>query len=216
MSSAESDVTWLYLVRHGATAANERVPYTLQGNAVDLPLSPAGEIQAREVAAFLAQFPISRVYGSHLLRSRQTAEAIALLQNASPHLVEDLHECDVGLWEGLDWQTIRERYPQEHRRFVEDTAETPYLGGESYGGVLRRTMPVIERLCDSHTGESIAIVAHNVVNRALLAHLLGLGLQRAPKIAQANGCVNLIRRHEGQSELVTLNSVFHLSPFRGL
>jgi broad specificity phosphatase PhoE len=210
----ESDVTWLYLVRHGATEANERVPYILQGNAIDMPLSPAGEGQAREVANFLAQFPIAHVYSSRLLRARQTAEAIALARNIVPQVIDDLHECNVGLWEGLDWQTIHERFPDEHRRFVENTADTPYLGGESYGDVLRRVMPIIERLCDDHKGESIAVVAHNVVNRALLAQLMGLSLARAPKIAQANGGVNLIRRHSGTSELVTLNTVFHLAPFR--
>jgi hypothetical protein len=36
----------------------------------------------------------------------------------------------------------------------------------------------------------------------------------APKIAQANCCVNLIRRRPGQRmELLTLNNVFHLGPF---
>jgi broad specificity phosphatase PhoE len=214
MSPAETNVTWLYLVRHGATEANERVPYILQGNAIDMSLSPAGEAQARDVANFLGQFPVTQVYSSNLLRARQTAEAIASKRDIAPTVIDDLHECNVGLWEGLDWQTIRERYPDEHRRFVENTAETPYLGGESYGDVLRRVMPIIERLCDAHQGNSIAVVAHNVVNRALLAHLLGLNLARAPKIAQANGCVNLIRRQGAKSELVTLNAVFHLAPFR--
>jgi broad specificity phosphatase PhoE len=214
MSSAESDVTWLYLVRHGATEAYERVPYILQGNAIDMPLSPAGDAQARDVADFLKQFPITHVYSSNLLRACQTAQLIARERNIVPLVIDDLHECNVGLWEGLDWQTIRERYPEEHRRFVENSGETPYLGGESYSDVLQRTMPIIERLCDLHKGQSIAVVAHNVVNRALLAHLLGLGLGRAPKIAQANGGVNLIRRCDDRNELVTLNSVFHLAPFR--
>src|SRR6266850_243514 len=89
-----------------------------------------------------------------ILRSvRQTAAPIARELRIAPAIAAELHECNVGLWEGLDWQTIRERYPDEHRRFVENTAETPYLGGESYGDVLRRVMPIIERLCDAHQGE---------------------------------------------------------------
>jgi broad specificity phosphatase PhoE len=206
----ETDITWLYLVRHGATEANERLPYILQGDAMDLPLSSAGERQAEAAAAFLKAFPIRNVYSSNMLRARQTAAPIARELRVAPATVSELHECNVGLWEGLDWQTIRERYPDEHRRFAEDPAETPYLGGESYGDVLRRTKPVIERLLDAHAGRRIAIVAHNVVNRAFLAHLLGLDLRLAPKIAQANGCVNLIRRHAGENQLVTLNAQFHV------
>ena len=81
------------------------------------------------------------------------------------------------------------------------------------GDVLRRARPAIERLLDAHAGESIAVVAHNVVNRAFLSHLLGLDPRMAPKIAQANCCVNLIRRRGGKMDLVTLNGVFHLGPF---
>ncbi len=207
----ESRETWLFLVRHGATEANVRVPYVLQGNAIDLPLSPEGERQAQEVAVFLRRFPIRHVYNSAMWRARQTAETIGRELSIVPSAVEDLHECDVGVWEGLDWQTIRERYPDEHRRFVENPAEAPYYGGESYGDVLRRVEPTIARLLDAHPGESIAVVAHNVVNRVYLAHLAGIDLRLAPKIAQANGGVNLIRRRAGQSELVTLNALFHLT-----
>jgi broad specificity phosphatase PhoE len=209
----DPETTWLYLVRHGATAANEQVPYVLQGNAMDLGLSPSGERQSQLVADFLTQFPIRHIYSSEMLRARQTAQKIAgrLAVDTTP--IAGLHECDVGVWEGLDWNSIREKYPEAHRRFVEDPGQNPYLGGESYGDVQRRARPVIDRLAESHRGESIAIVAHNVVNRSILADVLGIDLRVAPRIPQANCCVNLIRRR-GTSplELVTLNSVLHLDP----
>jgi broad specificity phosphatase PhoE len=214
-SPTEKEVTWLFLVRHGATEANERVPNILQGNAIDLPLSPDGERQAQDVGSFLRRFPIGHLYSSAMLRARQTAESIARELSVTPTIVVDLHECDVGVWEGLDWQTIRERYPEEHRRFVENPAETPYYGGESYGEVLRRVEPAITRLLDAHAGQCIAIVAHNVVNRVYLAKLAGIDLRLAPKIAQANGGVNLICRRAGQTELVTLNALFHLVASHG-
>lgn len=210
--AAEPDVTWLYLVRHGATEANERVPPILQGNGIDLALSPEGMRQADSVAWFLRRYPIRRVYTSALTRARQTAAAIAAPLGLNPETLGDLQECNVGLWEGLDWRTIEAKHPEAHRRFVENPAENPYLGGETYGDVLRRAQPVIDRLLEAHAGESIVVVAHNVVNRVLLARLLGLEVRLAPTIAQGNGCVNLIRRRAGRTELVTLNSLFHLTP----
>jgi broad specificity phosphatase PhoE len=209
-SGKESDVTRLYLIRHGATDANERVPYILQGNAIDLPLSREGEAQARAVAEFLRQFPIRQVYHSSMVRARQTAATIARELGVAATIAPDLQECNVGVWEGLDWETIRTRYPEEHRRFVENPADSAYLGGESYRDVLRRVRPVMERLLDENGGQAIAVVAHNVVNRAILADLMGLDLRLAPKIAQGNGCVNLIHRRGGHVELVTLNSLFHI------
>ncbi|MBS0261927.1 MAG: histidine phosphatase family protein [Planctomycetes bacterium] len=206
----DAKTTWLFLVRHGATEANERVPYILQGDGIDLPLSPNGQRQADAVAAFLPQFPIRKVYSSPMLRARQTAAAIAAKLNVETAVAEGIHECSVGVWEGLDWGTIQARFPDEHRQFMANPAETPYLGGESYGDVLRRAKPVFARLLAEHAGESIAVVAHNVVNRTLLSDLMGLALQRAPQINQANCCVNLIRVRAGKTELVSLNAVFHL------
>jgi broad specificity phosphatase PhoE len=145
-----------------------------------------------------------------MVRARQTAEAIATELSVAAELAPDLQECDVGAWEGLDWETIRRRYPEEHARFIANPADVPYLGGESYGDVLRRARPAIERLLEANAGESIAVVAHNVVNRTLLANLIGLDLRLAPRIAQGNGCVNLIHRRAGRIELVTLNSLFHI------
>ena len=210
--AADSDGTWLYLLRHGATAANERVPYILQGHAIDLPLSAVGADQARALAGFLRQFPIRRVFSSHMVRARQTAEAVASELGVVAEVAGDLQECDVGAWEGLDWETIRQCYPEEHARFVANPAEVPYLGGESYGDVLRRARPVIHRLLKECAGQSIAVVAHNVVNRTILADLMGLDLRLAPKIAQGNGCITLIRRRDGRTELVTLNALFHVGP----
>jgi len=209
-SGMESGVTRLFLVRHGATDANERLPPILQGNGIDLPLSAAGEMQAQRVARFLAQFPIREVFHSAMVRARQTAEMIARELRVASTIAPELQECNVGVWEGLDWETIRQRYPDEHAGFVANPAEVPYLGGESYGDVLRRARPVIDRLLEEYAGQSIAVVAHNVVNRAILADLMGLDLRLAPKIAQGNGCINLIRRRDGRTELVTLNSLFHI------
>ena len=48
------------------------------------------------------------------------------------------------------------------------------------------------------------MVAHNVVNRVLLADLLGLPLKQAKDIRQANCCINVIRRKNDQVELITI------------
>ena len=68
--------TQLLLVRHGTTDANVRVPYTLQGSTIDLPLNDNGRQQAQQVAEFLASFPIKHVYSSPLQRAHETARSM--------------------------------------------------------------------------------------------------------------------------------------------
>lgn len=203
--------TYLYLIRHGATPANEQRPYILQGDGIDLGLSPSGRRQAAEVGQFLSGFPLDHIYCSPMIRARETATAIAGHHGKDIVPVEDLVECCVGMWEGLDWDTIQERNPEEARLFHENPAENPYFGGESYGDTLRRVRPIFDELLAKHRGESIAIVAHNVVNRVYLASLLGLETRRAKDLRQQNACVNLISHDERTTSLVTMNSVFHLS-----
>jgi broad specificity phosphatase PhoE len=202
--------TWLYLVRHGATEANERVPYILQGCGIDLPLSEAGQKQAAAVAQLLQNYPIRHVYSSAMVRARQTGQLIAQALQVELRTLEQIQECDVGEWEGLDWDTIHRKFPEAHDQFKANPEVHPNFGGESYGDVLKRTRPVFRELLRQHAGESIAVVAHNVVNRVLLADLLGIGVHRAASIRQGNGCVNLIRCQQGVAEVISFNSILHL------
>ena len=205
-----STTTWLYLLRHGATDANEQRPYVLQGRGVDLPLSVAGRQQAEAVAGFLAEMQVDAAYSSPLKRAVETARAIAVRHGLQVETRDGLAECHVGRWEGKDWGTISREFPDDYEAFMENSAEVPYLGGESYVEVLHRTQAVIDDLLARHAGRSIVVVAHNVVNRAYLAHLLEIDLRRARHLRQSNTGINVIRHKHGRAELMTLNAVFHL------
>jgi broad specificity phosphatase PhoE len=201
----------MLLIRHGATEANERRPYILQGASIDLPLSPTGRTQAGAVAAFLSSQPLAAVYSSGMRRAVETAEAIAGPHGREVATEPDLREVDVGQWEALDWLTIEQRFPEAYYAFRDDPGSTPYLGGESYADVQKRAMPVIERLLAKHAGETFAVVAHNVVNRACLAATLPLEIRYAKEIEQSNCCVNVIEARPGvRTRVRTLNSDFHV------
>ncbi len=135
---------------------------------------------------------------------------MAELHGLDVQTLADIHEVDVGEWEGLSWTEVMQRYPEQYQRFVARPAEVPYLGGESYSDVLQRAKPAISEVAARHTGESIVIVAHNVVNRSLLAHLLGLDLNLAPKLRQSNCCINVLRYKDELLEVVTMNAELSL------
>ncbi len=202
--------TRLYLVRHGATDANLKRPYVLQGCSVNLSLSEVGRKQAAAVAEFLKSRKLVGVYSSPLKRAVETGQFIAAQQRLTVEPVEDLHECDVGQWEGLDWATIQQRHPEAHSAFLDDPESNPYLGGESYGAVLQRSRGALRALLERHPGQEFAVVGHNVVNRVLLADALGLDLKRARHLKQQNGCINVLEHSAGQTTVITLNAIFHL------
>jgi broad specificity phosphatase PhoE len=198
------------LVRHGATDNNRAEPPRLQGRRTDPGLSDEGWEQARQTGQFLAQIPLDAVYSSPLLRARQTAEAIAAPHRLDVHVVDGLIEVDVGLWEGRDWDEIRQTDTEAYQAFMSDAAVNPYLGGENMQTVWDRVVPALEQLMAENVGRRIAAVAHNVVNRVYLSGLVGVPLARYRNIPQDNCCVNLLRFRNSRVKAVTVNGGFHL------
>src|SRR5438067_4219370 len=96
--------TVLYLLRHGATEANLATPPRLQGRRHNPPLARLGVRQAEATRDFLAIRPIEFCYSSPLRRAEQTAAIVAAPHRLTPTALEALTECEVGQWEGLDWQ----------------------------------------------------------------------------------------------------------------
>jgi broad specificity phosphatase PhoE len=205
-----ADTCWLYLVRHGATANNCARPPRLQGRRTDPPLSEEGRRQARRTGACLASCGRAGLCSSPLLRARQTAEAIGTAAGLPVEVVDELIEVDVGRWEGLAWDEIERADPEAYRAFMADPATHSYLGGESLQSVQQRVLPAFERLLARGLGRVLAVVAHNVVNRCYLAHLMNAPLGSFRYIPQDNCGVNLLRYRGGRVKPVTVNAVFHL------
>ncbi len=203
-------MTHIYLLRHGATAANREVPYRLQGRGSDLPLDEVGRMQAEAAGRALAHVDLAAVYSSPLLRAIQTAEALAGSRGLDVLTDPALIEGDVGRWEGLTWDDAALRDPTGHRRFLDDPGTTPYPDGESFLDVQRRVTPAIATIAARHDRAAIAIVGHNIVNRAYLALLLGLPIGKAREIRQSNGGVSVIEVGPTGSVVHTLNAALHL------
>ena len=205
-----SDTCWLYLIRHGATPNNEARPHKLQGHRTDPELSALGQEQAAKTGRFLAEVAFDAFYSSPLRRAVQTAQAIAEPHGLAVTPVAQLNEVDVGHWEGWPWDKIERETPEAYRAFIEDPSVNPYYGGETVTDVLHRGDPALRELCSKHLGQTIGVVAHNVVNRTFIANLLGIPMKRFAKLPQDNCAVNLIRFQPDKVKLVTLNAVMHL------
>ncbi|HWG44567.1 MAG TPA: histidine phosphatase family protein [Gemmataceae bacterium] len=210
MAKGAEEKTVLYLIRHGATEANVARPARIQGRRHNPPLARLGVRQAEATRDFLAIRPIDQCYSSPLLRAVQTAAIVAAPHGLSPQPLEALTECDVGRWEGLDWQTISSLDADGFQRFHANPAAFGYPGGESFRDVYERVAPALDELLSVHPGESILVVAHHIVNRTYLAKLLGLTPDQARQVTLDNCGISVIVRDGVQTSVNTLNAAFHL------
>jgi broad specificity phosphatase PhoE len=200
----------LFLIRHGATEANTRRPYVLQGRRTDLPLSEIGRRQAEAARRALETRPIDHVFSSPLLRARQTAELLAEPHGVPVTLVDDLTECDVGRWEGLSWAEVRQQDGSYLDTFEADPGTIPYADGESFQQVQDRAVPAIQRLIREHPGGNLLVVTHNVVARVIVAQVTGTAIAKARSIRLDNAGITIISIAGGKEKLLTLNAVLHL------
>jgi broad specificity phosphatase PhoE len=200
----------LYLIRHGCTDANLAKPARLQGCRHNPPLARLGVRQAELTRDFLAVRAIDVCYCSPLHRAVETASIIAEPHGLTPQPLDELVECDVGEWEGLDWQTIRRQDPEGHAKFMAHPGTFGYPGGESFGDVHQRVTSCLEDLLSRHQGQAILVVAHHIVNRTYLAGLLGLVPDQARYVTLDNCGISVVVREEETTTVSMLNAAFHL------
>ena len=202
--------TTLYLLRHAATEANLANPPRLQGRGHNPPLARLGVRQAEATRDFLAVRPIDVCYSSPLRRALQTALIVGAPHGLSPVPLAALTECDIGRWEGLDWQEIKYFDAAAYHNFMSDPATFGYPGGENFREVRERASAAIEDLLHQHEGKGILVVSHHVVNRIYLSGLLGLPLEQARQVSLDNCGVSVVTRESGDTSVNMLNAAFHL------
>lgn len=189
--------TTLYLIRHGATEGNHEKRYK---GSIDVPISQEGIEQVRRTAEFiraeLQGGSLSAVYSSPLSRALNSAELIAAPYGLEPVVDDNLRERHFGIWEGMTFAEIREKYPVEFKGWADNPLEHSPVEGESSIAVRDRIVPAVEEIVSRHSDEEIAIVAHGGVNRVILCHLLGMPLEYMFRIEQDNAAVSIIKFHD--------------------
>jgi probable phosphoglycerate mutase len=169
------------------------------------------------LASRLADFELTRVVSSPLLRARQTAEIVLGDRSVPLTLDPDLMEIAHGDWEGLLDAEVKERDESRRRAW----RETPHLvtlpGGESLEQVMARAWSALCKACHGLQSEdTLFVVSHDGVNRVLLCRILGLSLARAWAFRQAPVCLNLLEGPDPEHlSLVRLNDASHLTPLFG-
>ena len=166
MKANKSGTLRLYLIRHGETGWSRSGRHT---GRTDIPLTPNGEDEARELGKQLRDISFAQVLTSPLRRAVQTCSLSGLDKN--PEIEPDLAEWDYGDYEGQrsvdilearpDWNVYRDGCP----------------GGEMPAQVSARADRLISRLLK--LDGNIALFAHGQFGSVLAARWIGLAVAEA-------------------------------------
>lgn len=199
-----------YLVRHGQTEWNSQ--NRLQGHS-DLPLNPLGQQQAKCVAAFFDSRPIKGLYTSHLMRSRQTAQAIASkIANGIQTVVDaELAEMHLGEWEGLTPDEIDAKFAGAYRQWRTRPSSVVIPGAESPAAFRARVARAFERAAGAFDEGEYVIVSHGGVIAALLAALWDAEYDSVlRRLRLDNAGVTAIELGSGHPHALWVNTTAHL------
>lgn len=230
-------VTTLYLVRHGETEGSEAkrykgsidVPLSEKGieqikatsafirnylgnTSASKYLSYLKDIHTsagEEPPANSADARLKAVYCSDLSRAVRSAGIIAEPYGLKPVEIPALRERSFGIWEGMTFNEIKEKYPAEFEAWAGNPLRYSPIEGESTLGVRDRILPSLTGILESHKGDNIAIVAHGGVNRIILCHFLGIPLENIFRVEQDYAAVNIIEIWDKYPVVKLINRTAH-------
>ncbi|MFT9493692.1 alpha-ribazole phosphatase [Anaerosolibacter sp.] len=192
----------LYLVRHGETLSNCQGVYC---GWLDVELTDMGIYQAEESAKRLREVPLDLILTSGLNRTRKTAEIINKYHHVEIHSEGRFREMNFGRWEGLSYEEIRYRFPNELKSWEKEWLDYPVPEGESLRQMYGRVKEAIDQLCIDYPQGKILLVSHGGCIRGILSHLIGSGIEDYWKYKIENCGITKIEIVDGYPVLTMLN-----------
>ena len=199
-------MTVFYLLRHGEHVLAGRV---LAGRTPGVGLSERGRAEIGCVAERLAADGIAAIYASPLQRTRETAAIVAARLALPITCREDLIELDFGEWTGLTFDEVRRDGRWQAWSRHRGIATLP--GGESMRAVQQRVVDALVELHAKHRHQSLLIVSHGDVIRAVLLFALGMPLDLYSRIEVGIASLSTLRVDDGGMRVLGLNELPRLS-----
>lgn len=165
-----TSTTRFVLVRHGEAQGNREMRYL---GTTDVPLTPRGEEQARQLAEAVRPFRPAALYSSPLRRARATADEIGALLHLDVLVGDDLREQDFGAWENRTRTEVQADDPERLAAW-EAGAEVAPPAGESLIATRQRVVACADMLAARHPGETVVIASHVGPIKALVCAALAL------------------------------------------
>jgi broad specificity phosphatase PhoE len=204
----------IFLMRHGSVTYFDSTGKPFLPESV--PLNEQGREQATAAGKVFAQAGINfdRVIVSGLPRTIETATRVLAETSQTIALQEwsDLVEIRGGRLSEIPDAELKEAFTGAFEGIAPE--DKRFLGGESVGELMNRVHPAIDRLRADADWDTILLVLHGGVNRAILSYALTGQRIFMGNLAQTAGCINAMDVGEQHSDWVV--RMMNYSPMSSL
>lgn len=183
----------IFLMRHGDVTYFDASGRTIDPDTV--PLNDHGREQASAAGRAFAEAGVrfDRVIVSGLPRTIETAQRVLAEtgQSIEPEIEPAWREIRGGKLGSLPAADLEVAFLSAFDGIVDEG--TRFLGGETIGELFDRVLPALAALRDDTSWDTVLLVLHGGVNRAILSHALTAGGRTFfGHLAQATGCINAL------------------------
>ena len=178
------------LMRHGEPEGGKR----FRGHSLDDPLTDLGWQQMRNAVKDKEGW--DHVVTSPLLRCQNFAHEIAEQQGIDCETIDDLKEISFGHWEGKSRAIVRAMHAKEYAQFYANPERHTPKKAEQLGVFYRRILAVIKQIQIDYDNQSILMVTHAGVIRAILSHALDTPINTMYKMNISNASLTDIELGE--------------------
>jgi broad specificity phosphatase PhoE len=137
----------IVLIRPGCTDFDEQK--RIQGT-LDLPLNSRGQEQVQQVVEQLHDIPLEAIYTSESDPAKATAEVIGDSLAVPVKINEGLTNLNQGLWQGLQVDEVRRKYPKAFKQWQESPETICPPEGEAVSDALNRIKKTIKKPIKRH------------------------------------------------------------------
>ena len=212
-------MTRVIIVRHGQSSYNtER---RIQGRTDVSRLTEKGCADASKVGKALSNISFDAIYSSPLQRAKKTADIIHSelatdsTRSVTPQISQQLIEIDLPLWAEMLSADVKDKFTEDYRIWKELPHTLRMLVKDGEG--TREHFPVLaiyeqarlfwQEILSRHQGQTILVVGHNGINRALISTALGIPPSRYHCLQQSNCGISVLNFAGGLGEPVQLESM---------
>jgi alpha-ribazole phosphatase len=170
----------IVLVRHAE--AEESARGRCYGS-LDVGLSARGRSQCAALGDALACEHVASIVSSPRIRALETARAIAERHELGVQVDPAVRELDFGELEGRAYDEIATSMPDLYAEWMTNPTRVRFPGGESYADLAHRALRAVEALRRSLSGQTVVVVTHGGVVRAVVADALEIPDDRIFRLA---------------------------------
>lgn len=145
----------IVLIRPGSTDYDEQG--RIQGT-LDVPLSEQGNAEVARLIEGLRDLKLDAVYAPRCQPALTTAEAIAKALQIKCKKLDNMHNLDHGLWQGMRIDEVRLKQPKVYRQWQERPQSICPPGGEMLDQATERIRSAMSKVLKRHKDGVIGLV----------------------------------------------------------